>query len=157
MGLRDEFAASCGLYCGVCRLQRATRDGDTDTLRRLARIYARRLPELEPLAGEDLLCDGCLSERRSKFCRQCAIRECVRQKGYTGCQECEQFPCVLVDEFPVPVGRQVILRAIPYRRAHGTAGWMRAEEERYRCPECGHGLFRGARRCAACGVEVSVD
>lgn len=153
----EEFAALCGLYCGVCRLQQATRADDSETLGRLARIYARRLPELAPLATEDLLCHGCLSDRRSRFCRQCAIRACVLESKYAGCHECDQFPCVLVGEFPVPVGRQVILRAIPYRRVHGTERWMRAEEERYRCPECGHGLFRGSRRCAQCGAAVSVD
>ena len=157
MALHNEFAALCGLYCGVCRQQQATREDDRKTLGRLAKIYARRLPELAPLAAEDLLCDGCLSERRSKFCRRCAIRECVLERGYVGCHECEQFPCELVDEFPVPVGRQVILRAVPYRRAHGTSRWMQAEDERYRCPGCGHGLFRGARHCGGCGVEVSVD
>lgn len=154
---RDEFAAPCGLYCGVCRLQQATRDDDLATLGRLARVYGRRLPELTPLTAEDLLCDGCLSERRSKLCRQCAVRECVLDRGHAGCHECSRFPCQLVDDFPIAVGRQVILRAVPFRREHGTREWMVAEEERYRCPECGAGLFRGATRCASCSTEVSLD
>jgi hypothetical protein len=115
------------------------------------------LPELAPLAAADLLCDGCLSARRSGLCRHCSIRECALGRGLEGCHECERFPCTMIDEFPVPVGRQVILRAVPYRRAHRTGAWMLAEEERYRCPECGHSLFRGAARCSGCGFEVSVD
>ncbi len=157
MAPRDEFAALCCLYCGVCRLQQATREDDLTTLGRLARIYARWLPELAPLTAEDLLCDGCLSERRSKFCRQCAIRECVLDRRHAGCHECADFPCEMIDRFPIPVGRQVILRAVPFRQVHGTRAWMMAEEERYRCPDCGTALFRGATRCSGCGTELNLD
>jgi hypothetical protein len=81
----------------------------------------------------------------------------VQQKELEGCHQCPDFSCSLIDQFPLPVGKSVILRAIPYRRAHGTEQWVLAEEQRYHCPECGQKLFRGARQCRHCHAPVDVD
>lgn len=157
MDLRPEHIAPCGLYCGVCRIHYATQENDQAFLHRLVKIYTRRFPEIAPANADDLLCDGCLSTRRSVFCRECAIRGCTQQKGFQGCHECPEFPCSLIDEFPLPVGKKVILRAVPYWRTYGTEQWILAEEKRYRCPECGQKLFRGAKQCHQCKFPVDVD
>ena len=156
-GVVPETVAPCGLYCGVCRMYTATQEGDLELLARLARIYARRLEGVNSLTADDLLCDGCLSERRSFLCRSCSIRNCIQEKGYQGCHQCRDFPCDLIDAFPIAVGKRVILRAIPYWRVHGTEMWVKAEEERYRCPDCGGKTFRGADWCPHCRTRVSLD
>lgn len=156
-GIRSEYVAPCGLYCGVCRIRHATAENDLGYLRRLVRIYARRFPEIAGASPDELLCDGCQSTRRFVFCRECAIRDCTRQKGYQGCHECLEFPCTLIDSFPMPVGRRIMLRSIPYWRTHGTESWIQSEETRYRCPECSHRLFRGAQQCEHCKSAVDVD
>ena len=156
-GAPPEIVPPCGLYCGVCRLYTATQEGDHDLLARLARIYARRLEGAGSMTADDLLCDGCLSERRSSLCRACSIRDCTQENGIQGCHRCDDFPCERIDAFPVPVGRRVILRSVPYRRTHGTEIWVRAEEARYRCPECGGSAYRGAQRCPRCQIPVSLD
>ncbi len=156
MKIRTELLAPCGLYCGVCRIFSATQENDLLLLRRLAKIY-RILPGLEHLTAEDMPCDGCLSERRFEFCRECLIRDCTEQQGYLGCHECTRFPCNLIDAFPSQVGKQVMLRAIPYRQTHGTEQWILAEEARYLCPECGERLFRGVTQCHQCSSEVALD
>ena len=155
--IHSEYVAPCGLYCGVCRIRYATEEKDLGYLERLAKIYVRRFPEIASVPADELLCDGCLSTRRFIFCQECSIRDCTQQKGYQGCHECRDFPCDLVDEFPMPVGKKVILRTIPYWRAHGTEQWICSENERYRCPECGQRLFRGARQCEYCQSPVDVD
>ena len=155
--IHPEYTAPCGLYCGVCRILHATQEDDHTLLERLVRVFARRLPEMASVSADDLLCDGCLSARRSVFCRECSIRECVREKGFQGCHECTDFPCQFVEEFSIPVGKKVIVRTIPYWRTHGTEQWVAAEEKRYRCPECGERLFRGAQQCGRCKSPVDVD
>ena len=155
--IHPECVAPCGLYCGVCRIRYATEENDLEYLERLAKIYARRFPEIAAVPPNELLCGGCLSTRRFVFCQECSIRECTQRKGYQGCHECLDFPCSLIDEFPMPVGKKVMLRSIPYRRAYGTEQWINAEEERYRCPECGSRLFRGAQQCEHCKSSVDVD
>jgi hypothetical protein len=155
--VHSEYIAPCGLYCGVCRIRYATEENDLNYLKRLAKIYARRFPEIALASPDELWCDGCLSERRFVFCQECSIRSCTQSRGYQGCYECDSFPCDLIGEFPMPIGRKVILRTIPYWREHGTEEWVRSEEERYRCAECGQRLFRGARQCEFCQFSVNVD
>ncbi len=157
MTLNKDFLAPCGLYCGVCGVYIATRDNNSGFMERLLGVYRSAMTGLERLTIEDLACDGCRGTKKSVFCSACAIRDCVEAKGYEGCHQCADFPCRHIDEFPVPVGKRVILRAIPYWREHGTERWVRDEEARYHCPSCGGALFRGAKRCRACKAPVDVD
>jgi len=57
----------------------------------------------------------------------------------------------------MPVGKKVILRAIPHWRKWGAEKWVLDEEDRYICPACGHKIFRGAKRCNKCKVLVDLD
>jgi hypothetical protein len=157
MVIKPELVAPCGLYCGVCGVYYATRDNNLKFLEKLVNVYKSNIPGMDSLKPEDLLCDGCLSDRKSIFCRICAIRECVQQKGYEGCNECDIFPCRQIDEFPMPVGKKVILRTVPYWRQQGTQKWIEDEEARYHCPDCSNKIFRGAKRCNKCGISLDLD
>ena len=152
-----ELLAPCGLYCGVCGVYYATRDENEKFLQKLLSVYQANVPGLERTTTADIECEGCLSDRVSIFCRVCAIKTCTGEKGYTGCHECVDFPCPHVEDFPMPVGKKVIMRAIPYWREHGTEKWVRDEEDRYLCPQCGHKVFRGAKRCNQCKTPVDLD
>jgi hypothetical protein len=155
--IEERFLAPCGLYCGVCGVYYATRDNNTKFLEKLLDFYKGLLPGSDKLTVEDLKCQGCLSDKTSMFCSVCEIKKCVSQYGFEGCHQCSDFPCKHIEDFPVPVGKKVILRATPYWSEHGTEKWVESEEARYVCPECGNKLFRGAQRCNKCKVEVDLD
>ncbi len=157
MEINRNFLAPCGLYCGVCAVYYATRDDNVKFKERLVGVYKGRVPGSENLSVDDIHCEGCLSENPFLFCRMCSIKECVQSKGYQGCHQCDDFPCQLIKQFPMPVGKRVILRAIPYWRKWGTEKWVADEEARYICPECRNVLFRGAKRCNRCGTPVDCD
>jgi hypothetical protein len=157
MEINKGLLAPCGLYCGVCGVYYATRDNNEKFLERLLAMYQAGIPELEGVSTEELRCDGCLSDRVSFFCRLCPIKSCTLEKGYAGCHECDDFPCTHIDRFPMPVGKKVMLRAIPYWRQHGTEKWVADETSRYICPGCGHTVFRGAKRCNKCKTPVDLD
>ena len=53
--------------------------------------------------------------------------------------------------------KKVILRAVPYRREFGTEQWVRDEEVRYTCPNCGNRIFRGAMKCNQCKAQLDLD
>jgi len=163
MDINPDFVAPCGLYCGVCAIYIAHRDNNQKFKERLVGLYQGgiagkgSLPGNESLTTEDIQCQGCLSDQPFVYCRQCAIKDCTKAKGYAGCHECGDFPCEHMEHFPMTVGKKVILRAIPYWREHGTEKFVRDEEARYVCPQCGNKLFRGAARCNQCKASVDLD
>jgi len=157
MKINPDFLAPCGLYCGVCAVLYATRENNVKFKEKLVGLYKGRLPETQNLSVEDIHCKGCLSEEPLAYCKRCDIKDCTARKGYSSCRECGDFPCELIEHFPMPVGKRVILRAIPCWRSVGTEKWVEDEEARYLCPTCGHKLFRGAKQCNKCKTAVDLD
>jgi hypothetical protein len=149
MDMKKEWLAPCGLYCGVCAVMMAHRDNNQKLKERLAPLFQ--------VSPEDIRCEGCLSDETFTYCTTCPIKSCTSQRGYEGCHECDEFPCHYIEEFPIPVGKKVILRAIPYRREAGTEKWVEDEQARYICPECGNQLFRGASKCNQCKAKLDLD
>ncbi|WP_319522259.1 DUF3795 domain-containing protein [uncultured Desulfosarcina sp.] len=163
MTVNPDYLSPCGLYCGVCAIHIAHRDGNEKLKQRLLNLYKGgvagkgALPNSENLSTEDIRCDGCLSDGLFMHCQQCDIRNCAQEKGISGCHQCDDFPCAHIENFPMTVGKRVILRSVPYRREHGTEKWVEDEEARYRCPDCGNKVFRGAVRCNRCKAELDLD
>lgn len=163
MTVNRELISPCSLYCGVCAIYIASRDNNIKLKERLVNLYKGgtpgkgTLPNSETLSIDDIHCGGCLSEDLFMHCQQCEIRACTREKGYSGCHECNEFPCRHIDNFPMSVGRRVILRSVPYRRQYGTEKWVKDEEARYICPECGHKVFRGVMKCNRCKTPLDLD
>ncbi len=150
MEVERELLAPCGLYCGTCAVLIAYRDGNEKFKEKLLGLYGLS-------ATEQVRCKGCMSEDRFLYCEVCPIRDCCARKGYEGCHQCDDWPCEFIENFPYPVGKKVMLRAIPTWREHGTEKWVEMEEKRYICPDCGYVLFRGAKRCRGCGIDVDAD
>lgn len=147
--IEKKWVAPCGLYCGVCSILIASRENNEKFKERLSTVYG-----VEP---HEIACEGCLSDSRFKYCETCAIRACAQERNYDGCHQCSEFPCDKIENFPVPVGKRVIMRAIPQWREWGTDKWVEEEEKRYLCPHCGQTLFRGAKRCRSCKEPVDQD
>lgn len=149
MSVNKSLAAPCGLYCGVCGIYVATRDGNEKFKEKLAPVYGAK--------PEDLVCDGCLSERVFGYCQSCPIKSCCSDKKIEGCHKCSDFPCKFIDNFPIPVGKKVILRSIPRWREVSTGQWMAEEDKRYICPHCGYPQFRGVKKCRQCKEAIDLD
>jgi hypothetical protein len=163
MTVNPSYLSPCGLYCGVCAIHIAHLSDNQKFKKRLANLYKGgvagkgTLPNSEALCAADIQCDGCRSGCLFMHCRQCDIRNCTQEKGIDGCHECDDFPCAHIDNFPMTVGKKVILRAVPYRRDHGDEKWVADEKERYHCPACGNTVFRGAMRCNRCKADLDLD
>ena len=163
MKINPDFAAPCGLYCGVCAIHVAHRDNNQKLKEKLVSLYQGGttgkglLPNSENLTADDIKCQGCLSDDTFMHCKQCEIRQCTKEKDHTGCHQCDEFPCQYIDDFSMAVGKKVILRATPYRRKFGTEKWIEDEEARYICPECGNKVFRGAIKCNQCKTKLDLD
>jgi len=144
-----ELVAPCGMYCGVCGVLIAHRDNNQPFKEKLAQFYGCPV--------EDLDCQGCMSSERAAFCEVCNIRSCAMEKNYEGCYQCDDWPCEYIEQFSVPVGKKVIMRAVPQWREWGTEKWVEEEEKRYICPKCGYPSFRGSPRCRHCKEPLALD
>lgn len=149
METKLEWLAPCGLYCGVCGILIAHRDNNLKFKEKLAQVYNLRI--------EDIQCEGCLSKETFLYCRVCPIRDCVHERKNDGCHQCNDFPCEFIENFPMDVGKKVMLRAIPRWKEVGTDQWVAEEEARYKCPHCQALLFRGVKSCRECKEPVDVD
>ena len=151
--IKKELLAPCGLYCGVCSIYIAHRDNNIKFKERLLPVYKMFVKNIN-----DIACTGCLSDGVVfPVCQKCAIKSCCKEKEIEGCHQCNEFPCKYIENFPIPVGKKVILRTIPTWRELGTEKFVEEEEKRYHCPECGNPLFRGAKRCNICKIPVNID
>ena len=146
---QKELLAACGMYCGVCGVLIAHRENNMKFKERLCTVYG--------CTPEEIVCEGCLSDVRFKYCVTCPIRSCTEEKGIEGCHQCVDFPCTRIESFPIAVGKKVILRATPTRRALGDEKWAEEEQKRYFCPQCGSVAFRGAKRCRSCREPLDLD
>lgn len=149
---KQALISPCGLYCGVCAILLAHKNNNQKLKEKLAPVYGFK--------SEDIHCAGCMSENQDEifpFCKICAIKRCAIEKGYESCHQCNEFPCKHIESFPIPIGKKIILKEIPKWRELGTELWIKKEEERYKCSECGNQLFRGAKRCNSCGSLLELD
>ena len=160
---KNVLMGPCGLYCGVCAILIADRDNNSKFKERLVSLYKGGIPGKGTLPGsqdltvDDIKCSGCMSDNLFKYCELCEIRDCTRKRGYQGCHECNDWPCEYIENFPMTVGKKVILRAIPQIRQWGMERFMKEEDARYVCPECGNKVFRGVVRCNRCKAELHLD
>lgn len=147
--MNKKLLAPCGLYCGVCGVYIASRENNQKLKEKFAAAYN--------VTSDQIACKGCLSDEKFVFCQVCGIRTCVTEKNIEGCHCCEDFPCKQIDDFPVPVGKKVILRSVPDRKKLGNQKWVESEAARYTCPHCSSALFRGAKRCGSCKAMVKIE
>lgn len=153
--INKDLLAPCGLYCGVCAVYIAHRDDNKKFKESIVNVYK---PYTK--TSDDVHCTGCMSDNKDEifgWCKVCPIKSCVKEKEFISCYQCDKFPCRYIKRFPMPVGKKVIARAIPYWKEHGTEKYVKDEIERYHCPECESSLFRGAKRCNNCKNPVNVD
>ncbi len=152
--VKKELLAPCGLYCGVCRIYQAHRDNNLEFKKDV-------LPTLKDYGAktvDDIACTGCLSDGVIfHFCRTCPVKDCIKNKEIKGCYQCDKFPCNIINDWPDPLDKKVMLRAIPTWRDLGTEKWVEKEEERYQCPKCGNLLFHGVKKCKKCNFNVDLD
>jgi len=87
-----EYISYCGLLCNECPIYIATAQNDNLTKAKLAKEYSS---ESSQFSIQDINCYGCFSEtnKLSKICGNCEIRNCAEVKGVKNCGYCKEYPC----------------------------------------------------------------
>lgn len=122
--------APCGMNCGIC---------------------IGHLREKKP-------CGGCFKiedENKPGNCRSCAIANCeFLSKTESGfCYECEKYPCArlkrLDKRYRTKYGMSMI-ENLDFVKKSGMEAFLKNEQERWTCKECGAGLCVHRELCLKC-------
>ena len=123
----------CGLYCGACTNMLKTKAG-TGTER----------------------CYGCKSEQPAGYCATCGIKACARGKGYEFCDQCNELTtCKIMQKFQKDAIQQDVLKNMEMIRCDGLTKWLEAQEQRWRCTNCGASHSWFDETCPHCGQAVA--
>lgn len=142
MSVKKEYLSPCGMYCSACSVLAAQKNNDHELKEKLASFFGT--------SPENIVCEGCKSEKPFQFAKTCSIRACAQERGRNGCHQCDDFPCNNIKNFPMEPSRKMMLEAIPRWRELGTERWVAEVENRYTCPNCGTLLHRYAIKCSNC-------
>jgi len=99
-----EYVSYCGLLCNECPVYIATAQNDNLMKAKLAKEYSS---ESSQFSAHDINCCGCFSEtnKLSKICSNCEIRNCAEAKEVKNCGHCDNYPCRYIHSH-VPEGSE---------------------------------------------------
>jgi hypothetical protein len=130
-GTRAALIAPCGMDCRLCR------------------AYGR----------EHTPCPGCRNNDglRSKACITCRIKNCKKlvEQEIKFCFSCDEFPCVRLDKldqrYRSKYGMSMIENLLNIKKL-GIRGFVRSENEKWCCRQCGRMLCVHKPQCLSCGT-----
>ena len=129
--------APCGMNCGICG------------------SYLAMKYDLQSQGLRMGYCAGC--RPRDK---QCAFIMKSCRLLFSGdvdyCYECDEFPCrnlQHIDERYRERYRMSMIENMEYIRDNGMAAFLKKEEEKWKCPECGGVICCHNGICYSCGIE----
>lgn len=142
---KKSLLGICGVYCGACTTYRAYNDKDP------------ALVEWEVHMGmppDEIFCKGCGSGSVNKWCSRCQFRTCVAQKGISFCFECTDFPCKRLVAFSKTRPHRTLgLRNLYKLKEMPFEEWIKQQEKRWSCSQCGKKLHWYSEKCPQCGKE----
>ena len=129
-------------------MYRSRVDGNT---RRFEKIIQNR--QMKP---EDAVCQGCGSDVRSLYCRNCELRQCAVERGITTCAQCPEAPCPKLTAFSEDgvEHHAGILHNIRRQQEIGLDAWLTEQQSFWRCPKCGALTDWYTSWCVRCSAEV---
>jgi hypothetical protein len=128
--MNSNMIAPCGMNCALCI------------------GHVREKNRCEGCGGNDL--------NKSQYCQMCTIVHCEKRKltasGF--CYECPSFPCArmknLDKRYRTRYGMSMF-ENLAFIQENGLEAFIQAEEEKWRCGECGATLSVHRTACVECG------
>lgn len=132
-GLRYEgLIAPCGMNCGACM------------------AYLRKKNS----------CGGCLGldSNKPESCRKCSVVICeIRNNQEAGsCFNCDKYPCRRLKQLDKRYRTKYhmsMLENLEMIKSSGMRAFLREENDRWLCPECGAPVSAHRDICFGCGRE----
>ena len=141
------LAGYCGLFCESCTAYIGTAEDPA----RLQKLAAR-----SGISIEDFQCKGCRSDALSYYCKSCAMKKCITEKGLDFCSACGEYPCDILIEFQSKMPHRLeLLESLDYIKANGYESWLDKMKRDYTCSTCGAINSSYDFSCRGCGNSPS--
>lgn len=146
--MKVRYDSYCGLNCGACPVGRANEMDDTEAIKKMATEWETPL--------ENLKCTGCKTEALSGYCKNCEMRVCARGKSLEFCHECSEYPCELITRFRNDKAshHSAVFKNLENIKTRGLIAWLKGEETRWACQDCGSKFTWYTESCEKCGAEL---
>lgn len=132
--IRAELIAPCGMNCRLCM------------------AYQR----------EKKKCRGCNNDDSTKpvYCISCILKNCATiQNNNSGlCYECEKFPCRRLKQLDKRYRSKYhmsMIENLEYIKQHGMEAFLKNEESRWTCIECGSIVSVHRNACLICKTQYT--
>ena len=136
MDKNENLVAPCGMNCGICS------------------GYLAETHDIKKQGVRMTYCRGC--RPRNKNCAFLKKRCRLLSEGTVNfCYECPQFPCdqlKAIDKRYRERYHMSMLENLSFIREHGIDGFLKKEEEKWQCPDCGGTICCHNGICFDCGV-----
>jgi len=124
-----RLVSVCGLFCHACGIYYATQENNVEKLNQIA--SKMNLPL------EETRCNGCRSETKTAYCKNCFMIKCAAEKEIDFCVECSDYPCLELKEFQSKMPHRVELWKSQERiKEIGWENWFLEMVDYYSCKEC---------------------
>jgi len=133
--MEEKLIAPCGINCAVCS------------------AYLAYKHDLKSKGMRKTVCAGCRPEGR-----QCSLmkKECGFKGRYEYCYECDDFPCRGIKRLEKRYStnyRMSPVENLEYIRDRGMDSFLKKEEEKWKCPDCGDTICCHNGICYNCGLD----
>lgn len=139
--MEEKLIAPCGMNCAICSRYLALRNDIRSKVIRMA------------------YCSGC--RQRDKKCaflkKKCQL---ILNGKVKYCYECQDFPCERlrrIDQRYQTFFRMSMIRNLEYIKENGIQQFLKTEEEKWKCPECGQVICCHNGICFNCGLGQLKD
>jgi len=86
----EKIISCCGLDCATCNAKIATLTNDNDLRIKTAEEWSVQFNSV--ITAEMIHCDGCrCTGVHFEYCGICEIRNCVKEKGFETCGDCNEM------------------------------------------------------------------
>lgn len=100
-------------------------------------------------------CYGCYNNDlgKPKHCLKCNIKNCVKEKGFTYCFECDDFPCKMIKNLDNSYNKRYKVSLVKngtIAKEKGISTFLEHDRKRWTCSKCGGAFSLHDGICSDC-------
>jgi hypothetical protein len=132
-----ELIAPCGMNCAICRAYLA---------------YTHGIPRKK---GKITYCAGCLPRGKNCYIKQGCKK--LSKHQIQSCSECDTIPCeklAHLDKRYRERHNMSMVENLKLIKTKGLNEFLKNQQEKYTCPNCGDIICVHDAKCLACGYKI---